>query len=125
MAVKKMEIYKCVLCGNIVEVLHPGMGSLVCCGKPMLLEGANTVDAAHEKHVPVIEKCEGGILVKVGAVDHPMIEKHYIEWVEVQHGDIIYRKDLNPGEKPHVFFAASGENIIVRAYCNLHGLWQA
>lgn len=127
MAVKeRLEVYKCSVCGNMVEVIHVGGGELVCCGKPMVLQVANTVDAAKEKHVPVIEKAAGGILVKIGSVPHPMEEKHYIEWVELLVNGKAYRQFLSPGDKPEALFtlAVSGE-VTAREYCNLHGLWSA
>jgi superoxide reductase len=118
------QIYKCGVCGNMVEVVHEGMGQLVCCGKPMILMNENIVDASKEKHVPVIGSVEGGILVKVGSIEHPMEEKHYIEWIELQSGNKVYRKHLLPGEKPEALFDVAGEVDCVRAYCNLHGLWK-
>lgn len=119
------EVYKCPICGNMVEVLHKAGGTLVCCGQPMKLLKENTVDAALEKHVPVVEKTEEGILVKVGSVEHPMQEEHYIEWIEVITDNKVYRKHLKPGEKPEVLFKICGEIVAVREYCNLHGLWKA
>jgi len=121
---KKLQIYKCEVCGNIVEVLHEGKGELVCCGQPMKLYEENTVDAAKEKHVPVIEKIEGGFKVKVGSVTHPMEEKHYIEWIEVIVDGKAYRQFLKPGEIPEAVFNIEAEKIIAREYCNLHGLWR-
>lgn len=121
------QIYKCEICGNIVEVLYKGGGALTCCGKPMKLIEENTVDAALEKHVPVIEKIDGGVLVKVGTVEHPMLEKHYIQWIEVHTEDKIYRKYLKPGEKPEATFKLDEKHekiVMVREYCNLHGLWK-
>ena len=79
---EQLQVYKCEVCGNIVEVMHAGEGELVCCGQPMKLFRENTVDAAKEKHVPVIEKTGDGFKVKVGSVTHPMEEKHWIEWVD-------------------------------------------
>ena len=122
---KLKEIYKCNVCGNIVEITHTGIGTLVCCEKPMVLQEENTVDAATEKHVPVVEKTENGIKVKVGEVDHPMEEDHYIEWVEVISEGRSCKKFLKPGDKPEVEFCVQDENAIVREYCNLHGLWKA
>ena len=122
---KKFEIYKCELCGNMVEMIHEGKGELVCCGSPMKLMTENTVDAAKEKHVPVVEKKTDGILVKVGAVPHPMEEKHYIEWIEVIVDGKSCRKYLKPGDTPEAFFPVSGNELTVREYCNLHGLWKA
>ena len=121
---KKLQIYKCEVCGNMVEVLHEGKGELVCCGQPMKLYEENTVDAAKEKHVPVIEKVEGGYKVKVGSVAHPMEEKHYIEWIELIADGKAYRQFLHPGETPETVFKVEAEDVTVRAYCNLHGLWQ-
>jgi superoxide reductase len=121
---KKLEVYKCDLCGNIVEVLHGGVGELVCCGQPMTLLRENTVDAAKEKHVPVIEKVQGGYRVKVGAVPHPMEEKHYIEWIELIAGEKAYRQFLKPGQAPEAFFAVEADQVSAREYCNLHGLWK-
>jgi len=122
---KRMEVYKCDLCGNIVEVLHEGDGELVCCGQPMNLLTENTTDAAKEKHVPVIEKADGGYLVKVGSVAHPMEESHYIEFIELIAGDKVYRQYLKPGGKPEAFFAVESDQVSAREYCNLHGLWRA
>lgn len=122
---KLKEIYKCNVCGNIVEITHTGAGTLVCCEKPMVLQEENTVDAATEKHVPIVEKTENGIKVKVGEVDHPMEEDHYIEWVEVISEGRSCKKFLKPGDKPEVEFCVKDENAIVREYCNLHGLWKA
>lgn len=120
-----LGIYKCAVCGNIVEVVHAGMGDLVCCGQPMQLMTENTVDAAKEKHVPVVEKVAGGYLVKVGAVAHPMEEKHYIEWIELLADGKAYRQFLKPGDKPEAFFAIEAAQVSAREYCNLHGLWKA
>jgi superoxide reductase len=122
---KKLEIYKCEVCGNIVEVLHGGVGELVCCGKPMVLQSENTVDAAKEKHVPVIERVAGGYLVKVGSVAHPMEEKHYIEWIELIADGKAYRQFLEPGQAPEATFNVEAASVTAREYCNLHGLWKA
>jgi superoxide reductase len=119
------QVYKCNVCGNIVEVVHAGAGELVCCGQPMQLLQENTVDAATEKHVPVVEKTENGIKVKVGSEPHPMEEKHYIEWIEVIADGRVYRKFLNPGDAPEAEFQITAENITAREYCNLHGLWKS
>ncbi|MBU3189323.1 desulfoferrodoxin [Clostridium bowmanii] len=119
------QIYKCEICGNIVEVVHNSGGTLVCCGKPMTLKVENTQDAAVEKHVPVVEKIEGGIKVTVGAVEHPMTEDHHIEFIEVHTENKVYRKYLKPGEKPVAEFKLDEEILFVREYCNLHGLWKA
>jgi superoxide reductase len=122
---KMNEVYKCSICGNIVEVLHGGDGSLVCCGQPMSLLRENTTDAAVEKHVPTLEKKDGGWQVNVGSVDHPMTAEHYIEWIELIVGETVYRQNLNPGEKPAAFFPCPADKVTARAYCNLHGLWKA
>lgn len=122
---KQKQIYKCEICGNIVEVLHEGVGQLVCCGQPMKLFEENTVDAAVEKHVPVIEKTEKGIKVKVGSVEHPMTPEHYIEWIEIVADGKSYKKFLNPGDKPEAEFCIEAESITAREYCNLHGLWKS
>ena len=119
------EIYKCDICGNIVEVVHNSGGTLVCCGQPMTLKLENTQDAAVEKHVPVIEKIEGGIRVTVGTVEHPMTVEHHIEFIEVHTENKVYRKFLKPGEKPVAEFKLDEEVLFVREYCNLHGLWKA
>ena len=120
----RLEIYKCEACGNIIEVLHSGDGELVCCGAPMILMQENTVDAAQEKHVPLIEKVAAGFKVKVGEVPHPMEEKHYIEWIEVVADGQAYRQFLNPGQAPEAMFYIEAEKITAREYCNLHGHWK-
>jgi superoxide reductase len=121
---KRMEVYRCEVCGNIVEVLHGGSGQLVCCGKPMKLLVENTTDAAKEKHVPVIERVAEGIKVKVGSVAHPMEEKHYIEWIELVADGRVYRSFLSPGMAPEAVFSVKAEKVWAREYCNLHGLWK-
>ncbi|GAB6177133.1 desulfoferrodoxin [Desulfobaculum senezii] len=120
-----LEVYKCEACGNIVEVLHGGAGELVCCGEPMKKFAENTVDAAKEKHVPVIEKTADGYKVKVGDVAHPMEEKHYIEWIELIADGKAYRQFLKPGDAPEATFCISASSVTAREYCNLHGLWKA
>lgn len=122
---KKFEIYKCEVCGNIVEVLHDGAGQMVCCDQPMTLVTENTVDAAKEKHVPVIEKIDGGYRVKVGSVTHPMEEKHYIEWIELIADGKAYREFLKPGVAPEAVFKVEASQVTAREYCNLHGLWRS
>jgi superoxide reductase len=122
---EKLEIYKCDICGNIVEVFQGGAGELVCCGEPMELLNENTVDAAKEKHVPVIEKTPTGFTVKVGSVPHPMEEKHFIQWIELIADNKIYRQTLKPGEKPEATFTISASKVTAREYCNLHGHWKA
>ena len=120
---ERSEVYKCELCGNIVQVMHGGAGELVCCGQPMDCQQANTVDAATEKHVPVVEKIDGGVKVKVGDVPHPMLEKHYIEWIEVLANGKSYVQFLNDGDAPEAVFNLDATAVAARAYCNLHGLW--
>ena len=118
------QIYKCEICGNIVEMIHTGAGELVCCGQPMKLLQENTTDAATEKHVPVIEKSDSSITVKVGSVAHPMEEKHYIEFIELLADGKVYRKFLKPGDIPEATFEISAEKVEAREYCNIHGLWK-
>jgi superoxide reductase len=125
MATKKLEVYKCLVCGNMVEVIHQGEGELVCCGQAMKLLAENSVDAAKEKHVPVVEKVEGGYKVTVGSVPHPMEEKHFIEWIELVADGKAYRQFLNPGDAPEAIFAVEAQDVVAREHCNLHGLWKA
>lgn len=123
---QREKVYKCEVCGNIVEVLHAGAGELVCCGKPMTLMPEKTQEQeGKEKHVPVIEKTEKGVKVKVGSVAHPMEEKHYIEWIELIADGRVLRKFLKPGDAPEADFEISEENITAREYCNVHGLWKS
>lgn len=121
---KRLEVYKCDACGNIVEVLHEGMGELVCCGQPMTRLDEKTADATTEKHVPIIEKTDGGVTVTVGSVPHPMEEKHHIEWIEVMADGKAYRQFLKPGDAPEATFAISATEITAREHCNIHGLWK-
>ena len=121
---KRLQVYKCMICGNMVEMVHEGVGELVCCGQPMKLMEENSVDATKEKHVPVIERVDGGFKVKVGSVPHPMEEKHYIEWIEVIADGRAYRQFLSPGKAPEAFFCIDATEITAREYCNLHGLWK-
>ncbi|MEE9457141.1 MAG: desulfoferrodoxin [bacterium] len=121
---ERLQIYKCELCGNIVEVLHGGAGELVCCGEAMKLYEENVTDAAVEKHVPVSEPAEHGIKVMVGSVAHPMEEEHYIEWIEVVADGKAYREFLKPGDAPEATFCVDAENVTLREYCNVHGLWK-
>lgn len=120
----KGEVYKCTLCGNIVLVYHGGDGELVCCGQPMKKMAENTSDGAKEKHVPVIEKIQGGYKVKVGSVAHPMEEKHYIEWIELTADGQSYYQHLKPGQAPEAVFMMNAQKVSAREYCNLHGLWK-
>jgi len=121
---ERLQVYKCDKCGSIVEVLHGGGGTLTCCGGPMSLLEEKTADAATEKHVPVIEKVDGGYLVKVGSVPHPMEENHYIEWIEIIAAGAAYRRFLNPGDAPEATFAIDAEQVTAREHCNVHGLWK-
>ncbi len=123
---QRLQVLKCDICGNIVEIMHGGNGTLVCCGKDMKMFVENTTDAAKEKHVPIAKKTATVISVKVGDVAHPMEDKHYIEWIEVVSGQQVYRKYLKPGEKPEASFEVkdSASNTFTREYCNLHGLWK-
>lgn len=121
---KRNEVYKCEICENITEVLHEGAGELVCCGQPMNLQEEKTADATTEKHVPVIQKTDSGYKIVVGSTLHPMEEAHFIEWVELIAGDIVFRKFLKPGEAPEAEFETDASNVKAREYCNLHGLWK-
>lgn len=121
----RKEIYKCDICGNIVEVLFGSDGELVCCGEEMKKLDAKTADKGMEKHVPVIEKVEGGYKVKVGDVPHPMEDKHYIEWIELSAGDKEYREYLKPGMAPEAVFMVEAESVTAREHCNVHGLWKS
>ena len=121
---KKLQVYKCAACGNIVEVLHGGVGELVCCGKPMENLVAKTADEGKEKHVPVIEKIDGGIKVKVGNIAHPMEAEHFIEWIEVIADGKAYRQFLKPGDAPEAEFAVEADQITAREHCNKHGMWE-
>jgi len=122
---ERLQVYRCEVCGNIVEVLHAGKGELVCCKQPMKLLVEGSVDAAQEKHVPVVEKTATGVKVKVGSVPHPMEEKHYIEWIEVIADGRAYREFLKPNDVPEASFNIEAAQITAREYCNLHGLWKA
>ncbi|MCD4812792.1 desulfoferrodoxin [bacterium] len=124
MGTKSLEVYKCGECGGIVEVLHGG-ATPVCCGTPMKKIEAGVVDAAKEKHVPVVEKNGDVVRVVLGSVPHPMEEKHYIEWIELVADSVSYTRFLKPGDEPRVEFTVKAEKITARAYCNLHGLWEA
>jgi len=121
---KLNEIYKCTVCGNIVEVVHAGEGELVCCGQPMGLMAENTVDAAKEKHVPVVTQVADGYTVAVGSVAHPMEDKHWIEWIELVADGKVYRQELKPGMAPEATFCVKADKVSAREYCNLHGLWK-
>ena len=125
MSTKLNGIYKCEICGNIVEVLHTGEGDLVCCGQNMTLLDEKTADSTNEKHVPLIEKTSDGFKVTVGSTLHPMEEKHYIEWIELIADGKSYRKFLKPGDKPIAEFCIQASKVSAREYCNVHSLWRA
>lgn len=121
---ERLEIYHCEICGNIVEVLRGEVGELVCCDVEMTLLEEKTADAATEKHVPVVEKVDGGFKVTVGSVPHPMVKDHYIEWIEVIADGKAYRQFLSPGDEPEATFCIDANEIIAREHCNVHGLWK-
>lgn len=122
---KRLEVYKCELCGNIVEMVHGAAGTLVCCGQNMKKMEEQTADWKNEKHVPIAEAHAGGTLVKVGSTAHPMVDDHYIEWIEIINGDYVNRKYLKPGDKPEAeFYVPYADTLILREYCNKHGLWR-
>ncbi len=121
---KDKEIYKCNVCGNIVEVIK-GMGvPLVCCGQNMEHLVEKNEDEGMEKHVPVIEKTEKGFKVKVGSVPHPMEDAHFIQWIELLANGKIYREHLKPGMNPEAEFCIEASSVTAREYCNIHGLWK-
>ncbi len=128
---KTKQIYKCEVCENVTEVLHEGVGELICCDQPMKLLKPKKEDKGGEKHVPVIEElpanvCDGkdGFKVKIGEVSHPMEDKHFIEWIEINTADgKSGKKFLNPTDNPEVVFQTRKKVESVRAYCNVHGLW--
>jgi superoxide reductase len=122
---RRLEVYRCDVCGNMAEVLHEGQGELVCCGQPMELLGEKSGDEGLEKHVPVIERTDNGVMVRVGSVPHPMEEKHHIEWIEIVADGRAYRRFLKPGDAPEAEFGAKSEGIEAREYCNVHGLWKS
>jgi len=119
------QVYKCSVCGNMTELVHSGAGELVCCGQPMDLQTAKTEDEGMEKHKPVIERTDIGVIVSVGSIAHPMEAEHYIEWIEVITEHRVYRKHLEPGQEPVAEFCLEAQNLSARAYCNVHGLWKS
>ncbi len=124
MSIETKQIYKCDICGNIVEVLVAGKGELICCGEPMKLMEVSTADSSTEKHVPVIETKDGGVRVVVGSTPHPMIDKHYIQWIELSADGKGHRRYLSPGDPPEAFFpGVSGGKLAAREFCNIHGPW--
>lgn len=122
---KRGQVYKCEVCGNIVEMLHTGAGTLVCCNQSMKLLDEKTADFTTEKHVPVIEKISGGWKVTVGSTLHPMEAQHYIEWIELIADGRICRKYLKPGDAPSAEFFTPADSVSAREYCNVHGLWKS
>ena len=122
---KQLEIYKCELCGSIIEVMQGGGGTLVCCEQPMKLMAEGTTDGAKEKHIPVIEKIDGGYKVTVGSVPHPMEPAHYIQWIELLADGVSYTRFLKPGDAPTAEFKITADKVTAREYCNLHGHWKA
>ncbi|MGL1891904.1 MAG: desulfoferrodoxin [Spirochaetaceae bacterium] len=122
---KKLEVYKCEVCGNVVEVTNGSSGKLTCCGQAMGLLEEKTADSATEKHVPIANEGKYGVKIVVGSTNHPMTEEHYIEWIEVINGTYVNRKELKPGDRPEAeFYVPFSEDLIIRSYCNLHGLWK-
>lgn len=122
---KKNDVYKCNVCGNITEVLHESGGTLSCCNQPMQKLEENSVEASKEKHIPVVTPVPGGYKVSVGSVEHPMEDKHFIEWIELVTESTVLRKQLKPGEKPEVIFLTDAKTVYAREYCNLHGHWRS
>lgn len=122
---KWLEVYKCELCGNIVEVSHAAPGTLVCCGQEMNLLEEKTADKTTEKHVPMIEEVEGGYKVTVGSTLHPMLENHYIEWIQLVTEKQVLTQYLKPGEEPIAVFKTEDKALYAREYCNLHSLWKS
>ncbi len=119
------QIYYCSICGNVIEVLHPGAPALVCCGQDMELLEEKTADFVNEKHVPIVEEADGGVLVKVGSTKHPMLENHYIAFIEVVTEKHVMRVELKPGDEPEAFFPVKKEDVLyAREWCNVHGLWK-
>ena len=122
-----MNIFKCDHCGNIIACLKDSGVRVQCCGEEMKPLLPNTTDAAGEKHVPVIKVDGSTVTVTVGAVEHPMLDAHYIEWILLETKEGRQRKTLKPGEKPVAVFSLTegDEAVAAYEYCNLHGLWKA
>src|SRR5512137_1809703 len=122
---KKRELYYCKQCGNVIEVAFAGSTPLICCGEEMTLLVAKSGEEGKEKHRPVVVASRTGIVVKVGSIDHPMTDQHYIAFIEVLTAGAVCRAELNPGDKPQAEFRIKEADIVeVRAYCNVHGLWK-
>jgi superoxide reductase len=122
---KRNEVYKCSVCGNIVQMNHASAGTLVCCEKEMELLEELSADSTTEKHVPVIEKIDGGYKVTVGSTLHPMTDAHYIEWIELLAGDDTQKVYLKPGDTPEAVFKTDATEVTARSYCNLHSFWKS
>lgn len=125
MATKLNQVYKCNICGNMIEMVHASVGQLVCCGQPMELQKEKTKDEGFEKHVPVIEKTKTGIKVKIGSIPHPMEKKHYIEWIEILFDDKSDKQFLKPISKPEAEFCVKPKKLTARCWCNVHGFWKS
>jgi len=119
------QIYQCIKCKNIIEVLHSGAGNLKCCDSAMVRLQEKINDAGEEKHVPVIERSEKGYFIKVGSVEHPMEDAHLIQWIQLIGDGVSYKQFLNPGQKAEAEFQLHATEISARAYCNVHGLWKS
>jgi len=122
---QRKEIYKCEICGNIVEVLHTGVGTLVCCGQSMRLMREKIKEEGNEKHTPVIKNNDEGVNVKVSSVQHPMTPEHHIEWIEISTENGESKKFLTPNDKPEANFPVKNKKVKAREYCNIHGLWRS
>ena len=125
---KRGNIYKCEICGHVIQVHHEGSGTLVCCNQPMIFLEEKIEDEGLEKHVPVIEQRDDIVMVSVGDVLHPMEESHYIEFIELIVDDERYIQYLKPNQDPIVAFKLPSLNyqkIEAREYCNIHGLWSS
>lgn len=121
---EKLEVYKCDICGLMIQVIHSADPVPECCGQEMDLLTENTTDAAQEKHVPVIEKVDGGYKVTVGSVAHPMADDHYIEFIQLLADGKAYTQYLEPGQAPEAVFKVDAAEVSAREYCNKHGLWK-
>ena len=122
---KRLQVYRCNECGTVLGIIAPGGdATLVHCGEPMELLDEQTADPAENKHVPVIERVDGGFKVKVGSTPHPMTDAHYIMWIDLIADEAIFRQFLHPGDKPEATFSVEAKEVSAREYCNLHGLWK-
>ncbi len=121
-----MEIYKCEICGNLVEVVYSGYGTLTCCSQPMILmKEHHNNEQAQEKHVPILTKEKDKTIIRVGSLPHPMEPEHYIMFIEAISHDKVWlkRKYLKAGDEPSLKFGSDGDKMIARELCNIHGLW--